>query len=423
MPEQSPRLVRVRMTDGFELDPMPEGRIVELIRHGIIERDDLIQRVGSERWRRAIEAGEKLFPAVANTPPALSTAPPPLAAPQRQPSTDEEPWPGFSAADALGDPGALEPPPLEASIEPRGRPLLPRLAASRPVQIGALIAVPVLLLVAIPILPLLEKFSADARVSEAESRAQLAVTSHAGFMLAEKYDEPATFDLAGETARAEQRLRSIQDIADGLMRQLTELRVVVENKATIASEIAELEVIERRLAEFGRILEIRAAEAKSRAARRSFIVVALQLGEISTQQAAELYREFDRLDAELLEATKEHAKSSEEVDDALVGKRALLRKAQEFEREIPSLEERVGSANQRVEEASRIASRLQRAQAVMDERDESEKAFVAAKSDAADAAIGARSAFLWACFAALLIDGALVGAYFLFWRAKQVPAE
>ena len=136
MPEQSPRLVRVRMTDGFELDPMPEGRIVELIRHGIIERDDLIQRVGSERWRRAIEAGEKLFPAVANTPPALSTPPPPLAAPQRQPSTDEEPWPGFSAADALGDPGALEPPPLEASIEPRGRPLLPRLAASRRLTTG-----------------------------------------------------------------------------------------------------------------------------------------------------------------------------------------------------------------------------------------------------------------------------------------------
>jgi hypothetical protein len=55
------------------------------------------------------------------------------------------------------------------------------------------------------------------------------------------------------------------------------------------------------------------------------------------------------------------------------------------------------------------------------DRDESARALAAATSDAADATIRVQTAFLWAAFAALLIDGAMVSAYFLFWRPKPAP--
>ncbi len=389
MPEQSPRLIRVRMTDGFELDPMPENRIVELIRHGIIDRDDLIQRVGSERWRRAIEAGEGLFPAASNIPPALDHAPPaldhappalhhtppalhhapPPAVTQQQGSPAQESWAGFPAAQVLGERaavGSLQP---ESAIKPatesRGPPLLRKLATSRSIQIGALVVVPVLSFVAIPILPLAERSSADARVSEAELRARLAATGYTGFVVAEKLEAAAMVDLAGETGRAEQRLRSIEEIADGLMKQLTEAREVSASKAAVLSEITQLEELRRSLEKTG--------------------------------------------------------KKTGDVIDALASTREKLKRVQEYEREIPSLEERVGSANLRVAEADRVAGRLKRAQALTNDRDESARALAAATSDAADATIRVQTAFLWAAFAALLIDGAMVSAYFLFWRPKPAP--
>ena len=150
MPEQSPRLIRVRMTDGFELDPMPENRIVELIRHGIIDRDDLIQRVGSERWRRAIEAGEGLFPAASNIPPALDHAPPalhhappalhhapPPAVTQQQGSPAQESWAGVPAAQALYEKKMKEPEfaEFENSFTTLNKPTLSHIM--RPVQVSA----------------------------------------------------------------------------------------------------------------------------------------------------------------------------------------------------------------------------------------------------------------------------------------------
>ena len=50
-----PRHFRIRLVDGTDLGTMTEERAVELIRQGVIERGDRVQRVGSASWRRADE--------------------------------------------------------------------------------------------------------------------------------------------------------------------------------------------------------------------------------------------------------------------------------------------------------------------------------------------------------------------------------
>ena len=50
-PGKEHRRFRVRLKDGTALGIVDEQRIRALIRRGVIEADDLIQRVGSATWR------------------------------------------------------------------------------------------------------------------------------------------------------------------------------------------------------------------------------------------------------------------------------------------------------------------------------------------------------------------------------------
>jgi formylglycine-generating enzyme required for sulfatase activity len=56
-----PRHFRIRLVDGTDLGTMTEERAVELIRQGVIERGDRVQRVGSASWRRADEVAAHVF--------------------------------------------------------------------------------------------------------------------------------------------------------------------------------------------------------------------------------------------------------------------------------------------------------------------------------------------------------------------------
>ena len=57
----TPRQFRIRLVDGTDLGTMTEERAVELIRQGVIERGDRVQRVGSASWRRADEVAAHVF--------------------------------------------------------------------------------------------------------------------------------------------------------------------------------------------------------------------------------------------------------------------------------------------------------------------------------------------------------------------------
>jgi hypothetical protein len=57
----TPRQFRIRLVDGTDLGTMTEERAVELIRQGVIERGDRVQRVGSASWRRADDVAAHVF--------------------------------------------------------------------------------------------------------------------------------------------------------------------------------------------------------------------------------------------------------------------------------------------------------------------------------------------------------------------------
>jgi hypothetical protein len=61
----------VKLADGTMLGPMTEPKVVELIGKGVISGEDLIQRVGSARWRKVIEvAGRAVLAAESEADPS-----------------------------------------------------------------------------------------------------------------------------------------------------------------------------------------------------------------------------------------------------------------------------------------------------------------------------------------------------------------
>lgn len=70
-PGKEHRRFRVRLKDGTALGIVDEQRIRALIRRGVIEADDLIQRVGSATWRRADTVAPALFAAEVAAPIAM----------------------------------------------------------------------------------------------------------------------------------------------------------------------------------------------------------------------------------------------------------------------------------------------------------------------------------------------------------------
>ena len=70
-PGKEHRRFRVRLKDGTDLGIVDQQRIRALIRRGVIEADDLIQRVGSATWRRADTVAPALFTAEVAAPIAM----------------------------------------------------------------------------------------------------------------------------------------------------------------------------------------------------------------------------------------------------------------------------------------------------------------------------------------------------------------
>lgn len=137
MPPTPIQTFRVKLPDGDILGVLSEARIKKLIRSGVIGPDAMLQRVGSQIWRRADQVASGVFRELPS-PPAPSEEPDdPFAFRPLSPDFEQtglggvgmpaaDPFAAFGGADAFG--GSAAPP----MIGPRGgMPTMPTVRATR----------------------------------------------------------------------------------------------------------------------------------------------------------------------------------------------------------------------------------------------------------------------------------------------------
>lgn len=139
MPPTPTRTFRVTLPDGEQLGVLSEARVIKLIRSGVIGPDAMLQRVGSQNWRRADQVAAGIFRELAAAPAAPAEPDDPFAF-RPLPSDFEQqglggggmppadPFAAFGGADAIGNSAAapwVGPPPALPSM-----PVAPSIRAS-----------------------------------------------------------------------------------------------------------------------------------------------------------------------------------------------------------------------------------------------------------------------------------------------------
>ncbi len=385
----------IRPEDGGQLGPMSERRITLLIKHGILRRADLVQRVGSERWREAGKVAAAHFD---------------RAAPVSRGSTmAQEAFSGHPAPDLSDLPSS---PPL--LIETIPTPPKKSIRYALPLGIAALVAFPLLLAIGIAATQFQRRDQAESAYAEARRRAEEAVRTYAEAVDRRNLQESGSFKLSEELSRVQRQVDRVgEDLGKRKAIQAELERHVAKQPefARLLGRVREtLPILERQML----IEKIKADEIDSEFdVNRQLLVFDYTRGNIGKSQ-------FER---ELAQLTRLRIDVTQRLEQALA--QFSLARQNEADlvallEEMPSKEAELSTARDRTqaslqEQAVIVARRdvLAAAAHATTERKAAEDGLTEAWAELQHARAGVRTAALWGAFGGLLLDGLMVGGFLL----------